>query len=150
MPGALPAASPPSAADGGLAPTPDAPEEDAGSEPGREALRPSTFDGEGASQTLVACSEATPAYTDVTEPSVRCARRMKFLRGNGKIGRSNCAGADLPKGSDPPPSPMPEGNPIGGADAAEVALNGRVVSTVRSGGQDRTRTCDLYDVNVAL
>ena len=32
--------------------------------------------------------------------------------------------------------PMPEDSPIGGADAAEVALNGRVRSTVQSGGTD--------------
>ena len=37
--------------------------------------------------------------------------------------------------------PTPEDSPIGGADAAEVALNGRVRSTVRHGepGGDRTR-----------
>ena len=46
--------------------------------------------------------------------------------------------------------PTPEDSPIGGADTAEVALNGRVMSTVRSGGRDRTRTCGLTDVNRAL
>ena len=34
--------------------------------------------------------------------------------------------------------PTPENSPIGGADAAEVALNGRVRSTVRHGGPTRT------------
>ena len=43
--------------------------------------------------------------------------------------------------------PTPEDSPIEGADAA---LNGRVMSTVRSGGRDRTRTCGLTDVNRAL
>ena len=33
--------------------------------------------------------------------------------------------------------PTPEDSPIGGADAAEVALNGRVRSTVQSGGPKR-------------
>ena len=31
--------------------------------------------------------------------------------------------------------PTPDDSPIGGADAAEVALNGRVMSRVRFGGQ---------------
>ena len=39
--------------------------------------------------------------------------------------------------------PTPEDSPIGGADAAEITLNGRVRSTVRSGGPDWTRTNDL-------
>ena len=34
--------------------------------------------------------------------------------------------------------PTPDDSPIGGADAAEVALNGRVRSTVRDGGPGRT------------
>ena len=34
--------------------------------------------------------------------------------------------------------PTPEDSPIGGADAAEVALNGRVRSTVQSGGPEHT------------
>ena len=38
--------------------------------------------------------------------------------------------------------PTPEDSPIGGADAAEVALNGRVRSSVRHGGPGRIRTCD--------
>ena len=38
--------------------------------------------------------------------------------------------------------PTPEDSPIGGADAAEVALNGRVRSSVRHGGPGRDRTCD--------
>ncbi len=38
--------------------------------------------------------------------------------------------------------PTPEDSPIGGADAVEVALNGRVRSTVQSGGPGRIRTCD--------
>ena len=39
--------------------------------------------------------------------------------------------------------PTPEDSPIGGADAAEVALNGRFRSTVQSGGPNKTelRTC---------
>ena len=36
--------------------------------------------------------------------------------------------------------PTPEDSPIGGADTAEVALNGRVRSTVKSGGEGETRT----------
>ena len=39
--------------------------------------------------------------------------------------------------------PTPEDSPIGGADAAEIALNGRVRSTVRDGGPGRCRTCNL-------
>ena len=38
--------------------------------------------------------------------------------------------------------PTPDDSPIGGADAAEVALTGRVRSTVQSGGPGRYRTCD--------
>ena len=38
--------------------------------------------------------------------------------------------------------PTPEDSPMGGADAAEVALNGRVRSSVRHGGPGRYRTCD--------
>ena len=38
--------------------------------------------------------------------------------------------------------PTPEDSPIGGADAAEVALNGRVMNSVRHGGPGRYRTCD--------
>ena len=37
--------------------------------------------------------------------------------------------------------PTPEDSPIGGADAAEIALTGRVRSSVRDGGRDWTRTC---------
>ena len=39
--------------------------------------------------------------------------------------------------------PTPEDSPIGGADAAEIALNGRVRSSVRDGGPGWTRTIDL-------
>ena len=39
--------------------------------------------------------------------------------------------------------PMPEDSPIGGADAAEIALSGRVMSTVRSGRACGIRTRDL-------
>ena len=46
--------------------------------------------------------------------------------------------------------PTPEDFPIGGVDAAEVALNGRVRNSVRHGGREGTRTSDLHDVNVAL
>ena len=38
--------------------------------------------------------------------------------------------------------PTPDDSPIGGADAAEVALTGRVRSTVQSGGPARNRTWD--------
>ena len=38
--------------------------------------------------------------------------------------------------------PTPDDSPIGGADAAEVALNGRVRSTVRHGTPGETRTHD--------
>ena len=38
--------------------------------------------------------------------------------------------------------PTPEDSPIGGADAAEVALNGRVRSSVRHGGPSGIRTLD--------
>ena len=36
--------------------------------------------------------------------------------------------------------PTPEDSPIGGADAAEIALNGRVMNSVRHGGEAGTRT----------
>ena len=38
--------------------------------------------------------------------------------------------------------PTPDDSPIGGADAAEIALNGRVMNSVRHGGLGRVRTCD--------
>ena len=38
--------------------------------------------------------------------------------------------------------PTPEDSPIGGADAAEIALNGRVRSSVRHGGPSGIRTLD--------
>ena len=38
--------------------------------------------------------------------------------------------------------PTPEDSPIGGADAAEIALNGGVMNSVRHGGPGRDRTCD--------
>ena len=38
--------------------------------------------------------------------------------------------------------PTPEDSPIGGADAAEIILNGRVRSSVRHGGAEGTRTPD--------
>ncbi len=46
--------------------------------------------------------------------------------------------------------PMPEDSPIGGADAAEVALNGRVRSSVRHGGPSWIRTTDLSFIRAAL
>ena len=46
--------------------------------------------------------------------------------------------------------PTPEDSPIGGADAAEVVLNGRVRSTVHSGGPSWTRTRDLSLIRTAL
>ena len=44
--------------------------------------------------------------------------------------------------------PTPEDSPIGGADAAEVALNGRVRSTVQSGGPDLTKSRTEADSEV--
>ena len=38
--------------------------------------------------------------------------------------------------------PTQEDSPMGGADAAEVALNGRVMNSVLPGGPGRDRTCD--------
>ncbi len=38
--------------------------------------------------------------------------------------------------------PTPDDSPIGGADAAEIALNGRVMNSVLPGGPGRDRTCD--------
>ena len=46
--------------------------------------------------------------------------------------------------------PTPEDSPIGGADAAEVALNGGVMSTVHAGGPTWTRTRDLSLIRTAL
>ena len=46
--------------------------------------------------------------------------------------------------------PTPEDSPIGGADAAEVALNRSVRSTVQRGGRCRTRTCDPLRVKQVL
>ena len=44
--------------------------------------------------------------------------------------------------------PTPEDSPIGGADAAEVVLNGRVRSTVHSGGLDWTKSRTEADSEV--
>ena len=38
--------------------------------------------------------------------------------------------------------PTPDDSPMGGADAAEIALNGRVMNSVRHGGPARNRTWD--------
>ena len=46
--------------------------------------------------------------------------------------------------------PTPEDSPIGGADAAEIALNGRVMNSVRHGGDRGTRTPNLGIANAAL
>ena len=46
--------------------------------------------------------------------------------------------------------PTPEDSPIGGADAAEIALNGRVMNSVRHGGPAWTRTRDLSLIRTAL
>ena len=46
--------------------------------------------------------------------------------------------------------PTPEDSPMGGADSAEVALNGGVRKSVRRGGRWRTRTSDLMRVKHAL
>ena len=44
--------------------------------------------------------------------------------------------------------PMPEDSPIGGADAAEIALSGRVMSTVRTGRPDWTKSRTGVDSRV--
>ena len=46
--------------------------------------------------------------------------------------------------------PMPQDSPIGRSDAAEVTLNGGVMSSVHVGGRSRTRTSDLPTVNRTL
>ena len=46
--------------------------------------------------------------------------------------------------------PTPPDSPIEGADAADVALSDRVLSTVSVGGRYWIRTSDLCDVNAAL
>ena len=46
--------------------------------------------------------------------------------------------------------PMPDDSLIPGRAAEKVALNGSVLSTVKNGGREGTRTSDLHDVNVAL
>ena len=46
--------------------------------------------------------------------------------------------------------PTPDDNPIGGADAAEIALNGGVMNSVRHGGPGWTRTNDLGLIRTAL
>ena len=44
--------------------------------------------------------------------------------------------------------PTPEDSPIGGADAAEIALNGRVMNSVRHGGPDLTKSRTDADSDV--
>ena len=46
--------------------------------------------------------------------------------------------------------PMPEDSPIGGADAAEVALTERVRSTVQFGGPKGTVDSTTFDLVVLL
>ena len=46
--------------------------------------------------------------------------------------------------------PTPEDSPIGGADTAEMVLNGGVMNTVRGGGPSWTRTRDLSLIRTAL
>ncbi len=46
--------------------------------------------------------------------------------------------------------PTPEDSPIGGADAAEIALNGRVRSTVHSGGPEGTVRSTTFELVVPL
>ena len=46
--------------------------------------------------------------------------------------------------------PTPDDSPIGGADAAEIALNGRVMNSVLPGGPEGARTPNLGDANAAL
>ena len=45
--------------------------------------------------------------------------------------------------------PTPEDSPIGGADAAEIALNGRVMNSVRHGGPDLTKSRTEAESDVA-
>ena len=45
--------------------------------------------------------------------------------------------------------PTPEDSPIGGADAAEIALNGRVMNSVRHGGLDLTKSRTEADSDIA-
>ncbi len=46
--------------------------------------------------------------------------------------------------------PTPEDSPIGGADAAEVALTGRVRSTVQSGGPEWTIDGTIFEISLSL
>ena len=46
--------------------------------------------------------------------------------------------------------PTPDDSPIGGADASEVALSGRVMNSVLHGGPGRVRTCDHSVMSRAL
>ena len=46
--------------------------------------------------------------------------------------------------------PTPKDSPIGGADAAEVALSGRVMSTVRAGGPNLTVGSTTFEVLFSL
>ena len=46
--------------------------------------------------------------------------------------------------------PMPEDSPIGGRDAEEMALNGSVLSIVKFGGAEGTRTPDFLRAKEAL
>ena len=46
--------------------------------------------------------------------------------------------------------PTPEDSPMGGADAAEIALNGGVMNSVCHGGPSWTRTTDLSLIRTAL
>ena len=46
--------------------------------------------------------------------------------------------------------PMPEDSPIGGADAAEVALTGRVRSTVQFGGPILTVDRTIFEMRLGL
>ena len=45
--------------------------------------------------------------------------------------------------------PTPEDSPIGGANAAEIALNGRVMNSVLSGGPDLTKSRTEVDSDIA-
>ena len=46
--------------------------------------------------------------------------------------------------------PTPDDSPAGGADAVEIALNGRVMNSVRHGGPGWTRTNDLGLIRIRL
>ena len=46
--------------------------------------------------------------------------------------------------------PMPEDSPIGASDSTELALNERVMNTIRVSGAEGSRTPDLFNAIEAL